>query len=57
MSEGEEVRSVYCVFSGCESRMSIQFYLCIVSKENVVIVVDDGTFLSRCLVVALPCRD
>ena len=45
-----------CVFSECENRMSIQFCLSVVSKESVVIDVDGGIFLSRCLTVALPCR-
>ena len=48
--------SVRCVFSKCESRTSIQCCLCVVSKESVVIDVDGGIFLSRCLIVALPRR-
>ena len=44
------------VFSECENRMSVQLCLSAVSKESVVIDVSDDIFLSKCLVVALPCR-
>ena len=56
MSDGEECALCTVVFSECENRMSVQLCLCAVSKESVVIVVNGGTFFSRFLTVALPCR-
>ena len=56
MSDGEKCALCTVVFSECENRMSVQLCLCVVSKESVVIDVDGGIFISRCLIVTLPCR-
>ena len=61
VSERNEVHSVHCVFSKCEIRVSVLFFFflfvwVLLQKESDDIVVDDGTFLSRCLIVALFCR-
>ena len=56
MNDGEKCALCTVVFSECENRMSVQLCLSAASKESVVIDVDGGTFLSRCLIVALPCR-
>ena len=47
--------SVCCVFSECENRCPFSFY-CVLFQEGsvIVIVVNSGIFLSRCLTVALP---
>ena len=45
-----------CVLSEDVNRMSIQFCFVLFQEESVVIVVNDGTLLSRYLIVALLCR-
>ena len=58
MSDGEKCALCTVVFSECENRMSVQLCLSAVSKKkkSAVTVVDGGIFISRCLIVALPCR-
>ena len=57
MCERKCIQNAVCdVFSECENRMSIHFCLCVVSKESVVIVMDDEIFFGRCLTVDFTCR-
>ena len=57
MSEREEVQ--FCAVCFVDVRTGHLFiFVCVLfQEENIdVIVVGDGIFLSRCLIVALPCR-
>ena len=56
MSDGE--KCVLCTVCLVNVRTECLFsFVCVLfQEESVAIFVNGGTFLSRCLVVALPCR-
>ena len=56
MSDGEKF--VLCTVCLVDVRTECPFsFVCVLfQEESVVIVVNGGIFLSRCLTVALPCR-